>query len=392
MIALITTTRRRSLHTEPSGYIYSLDLDENKVLRRSYNIEPPHREADKNVRGGLRGSKGIAVRNDQIALSNYSAVFRFDPDWNYLGGITHPSCAGIHDILFQGDTIWLTGSRADLLMQFDLSGNLLRYFYMRQPSPANEALNWKPPIQLQSEGILDGQIDFRDPRTHDDSFDSAHVNSICILPDGEIFVSLGFILAREYNTLLQIKKWLIERGVWLKFLNLNRKMRGFLWLKDAPSDLVFHPTKSRAAVMRVSFNGAHSLCLAFSDIIVPSHSLLRLVDDTVIYLNTSTGEVVNFEPYEGKILSETKVTDGFLRGVTALSDNLLIMGSRGELIKFDRERKAVTERITISDDPSEAIYDIKILPPHYSLPPVNFIVPQYTDLHKDHEIAMSDMR
>ena len=100
-----------------------------------------------------------------------------------------------------------------------------------------------------------------------------------------------------------------------------------------------------------------------------SHSLLVLPDDNVIYLNTSSGEVVHFNPLTRLVFSSTKVTDGFLRGVTSLDKRCLLLGSRGELIRFDLPNLKVEGRVKLTEDANEAVYDVKVLPRHYDLPP-----------------------
>jgi hypothetical protein len=95
-------------------------------------------------------------------------------------------------------------------------------------------------------------------------------------------------------------------------------------------------------------------------------------DGTAVYLNTTDGSLVHFNTGSGDILSSTKITDGFLRGITKLSEETLLVGSKGELMVFDLPNRRVEKHIRISDDSHEAVYDVKILPPEYSLPPSDF--------------------
>jgi len=71
------------------------------------------------------------------------------------------------------------------------------------------------------------------------------------------------------------------------------------------------------------------------------------------------------------VLSSTKVTEGFLRGVKALNKDTLILGSKGELLTFDIPTRRVLGTMRLSDDPNESVYDIQFLPEHYSLPPLS---------------------
>jgi hypothetical protein len=378
---LVSTVRRRCPPDQPSGYIYVVDPVKGQVMQRSSIVEPLYRDLDANPRGGMRGAKGIAVRPDQIALANFSKIIRFDPQWNVLGEISHPSCAGIHDILFEGERLWVAAARVDMLVQFDLSGELQRFLYMREPSPALEAIPWKPPLLLTPEHIRSGKIDFRHPQQHvKEDFDRAHVNSVCLLRDGSKLASLGFVFDDKFAALLRLKIRLIQWGVWPAFKAVNRLARGALGKKQKNMDqnLVVKPAKARSALVRIAPDGKRSLCLGLENITAPSHSLLALPDDTVVYLNTTDGSILHVEPYTGKLLSNTRVAvDGFLRGVTTLatgaaSPQTLLVGSRGEIITFDLPECLVLERMKITEDPNEAVYDIKELPAHYEMPPVSF--------------------
>lgn len=373
---IVSTVRRRCPADEPSGYIYVVDPHQRRVVQRSSIVEPLYRELDNNPRGGMRGGKGISVRPDQIALANFSFIQRYDPQWNLLGVITHPSCAGIHDIFFDGDSLWVAAARADLLMRFSLAGTLMDYIYLRQPSPAIEQLSWQPPILLDEEQILNGRIDFRHPQSVEkETYDRAHVNSMCRLPDGDLLVSLGFVFDDQYASLLRLKIRLIQWGIWPALKALNRGVQRALGKKQKNMDqnLVVKPVKAQSALVRINSDGERSLILKMNHITAPSHSLLALEDRSVVYLNTTDGTVLHIDPHYGRVLSTTQVaTGGFLRGVTPLDERRLLVGNRGEIIVFDLPARTVQDRIVLTADPNEAVYDIKELPAHYALPPLSF--------------------
>lgn len=371
---IVSTTRRHTQPNEVSGYLYLIDVVAQRVIQRSTIIEPPYRALETNPRGGMRGCKGISIRPDRIAIANSAAIFHYDPTWNLCGVFSHPSCSAIHDIAFQGDMLWVTSSRTDLLLQFDLDGKLQKHYYLRQPSPALDQLGWHPPRLLTDEQILQGKIDFRNPATHDElAFDRAHVNSVCFLSSGEVLTSLGQIVNTELAVTLRLKVLLMRLGLWPIVLWMNRRLGSVFRIKKGlHSDLVVRPAKARSAVVRISPAGAHELCLEITSVNTPSHSLLVLPDDTALYLNTHKGEVVHFNPRSGEVHSSTKVTDGFLRGVAALQKQSYLMGSRGVLITFDLDAHQVLGSFKFTDDPKESVYDIKILPNHYLPPPISF--------------------
>ena len=372
---IVSTVRRHTPSDEPSGYIHAVDLEKSQVVQRSNIIEPAYREVDDNPRGGMRGSKGITLREGQIALSNFSMVFRYDPQWNLLGVISHPSCAGIHDILFDENSLWVTSARTDTLMHFDLDGNLMDQVYIRGDRSILKSLDWRVPVLLNDDDIRSGRIDFRDPRSHEkESYDRAHLNSICVLPDGDVLVSLGFVFGMEFANLLRLKIFLVKMGIWSPLMAINNQLRNWVGKKDKNTDktLIVHPAQAKSAIVRISSNGNHEICFSLPGMTAPSHSLLSMSDGTAVYLNTTDGSLVHFNTGSGDILSSTKITDGFLRGVTKLSEETLIVGSKGELMVFDLPNRRVEKRIRISDDSHEAVYDVKVLPPEYLLPPLDF--------------------
>ena len=372
-ILLVSTGRRHVPFTEPSGYLYSIDFGRRKILRLTRPIEPVYREFDDNPRGGLRGCRGMAISSSEIAVSNSSVVFRYDTGWNLVGTISHPSCAGIHDILYQGDSIWVTATRADLLMQFTRSGQLIRYYYMRLPSPALEAINWKAPVLLHPSDIEEGKMDLRNPKTHDrEAHNRTHINGLCLLPNGEILASLGLLASDLHMNLIRAKVFLSKIGIWDYLLKINngfqRLIRGS---NKNQRRLVVQPVKGSSAVLKVDSQQNHTLVLFLKGMTVPSHSLLTLPDGSIIYLNTTEGKAIHFGIREEEILSATKVTDGFLRGVAYIGENNVVLGSNQEILLFDLQDRKVFDKIKITDDLNESIYDIKILPNDFSLPPIS---------------------
>lgn len=373
---IVSTVRRHCPPDEPSGYVYVIDPDAHRVIQRSAILEPLFRDLDNNPRGGMRGGKGISVRPDQIAMANFSMIFRYDPQWKLLGAITHPSCAGIHDIMFDGDALWTAAARADLLACFSLDGGLTRHYYLREPSAAVDDLGWRAPVLLNDEIITRGRIDFRHPReVEKETYDRAHLNSLCRLNSGDLLVSLGFVFDARFAGLLRLKIRLVQWGIWPALKSMNKTVRRALGRggKNMDQSLMVKPAQARSALVRLLPNGERRLCLELNKITAPSHSLLALPDDTVIYLNTTDGSLLHVEPYAGQVLSSTTAAEnGFLRGVTQMNERTLLVGSRGDLIIFDLPGRCVHDRFPITNDPNEAVYDIKALPEHYTLPPLSF--------------------
>jgi WD40 repeat protein len=365
---LVTTTHRHCRIGEPSGFIYSVDLETGRVTSGCPVIEPPHLDADPNPRGGMRGAKGMAVLDDQIFLANASAVYRFDAAWNLLGIITHPSCATIHDVVVRHNRLWVTSCSNDLVFEFDLDGTLRRHYYLRNLAEARRALNWMPPVLLTAEGIASGTTDFCDPRTHrHETYNGGHINSLCFLPNGDLLVLMGLMRTRQWNTLLMLKNLLEKGNLWRPLARCVRPLLSLLPLTRVPrGDIGVAVTSAKAAILRIRPDGTHRMDWILSDRRVPTHSLCPCPDGTVLLDDTSDGAILHLDLDRGQVLSRTKVTDEFLRGMCRVSETQVLVGSQRDLLLVDLRKQQVLNRIRLSDNPNASIYDIKWLPPVFN--------------------------
>jgi len=372
---IITTTSRKSNPDQASGYLYVFDVLSEKILHKCPIIEPPFRDVDPNPRGGLRGGKGIAICRDEIFFANSVAVFRFDKNWNLVKVITHPSCSGIHDILIDSENnLWVTSTRNDLLFRFDLEGNLLSFVNFRNIQMLRDSLEWRPKKRLSDLDILDGAIDFRDPRTHIlTDFNRSHVNNVVLDEDGKLLISLGLISSYKFAAFVRSKYKLILWGIWPTLVQINQMLiKMFSLRKDLHSDLVVQPAKGRSVILRMNAEQDLHKCLVIDDISVPSHSIMPLSDRECIYLNTTAGDVVRFDLDTKKVFSSTHVTEDFLRGIYKINDEQVLLGSQNNLLIFDTRQNKVLKRILLTEEKSDAVFAIHELPNDFSLPPVSF--------------------
>jgi len=371
---IVSTASRHKSPDQASGHYYVIDIDTFQIIRCSEIIEPPHREYDTNPRGGVRGGKGIFIREDIVVLSNSSAVYIYNHDWILLSIISHPSLGGIHDLCVVGDQVWITSSRNDLLFCFDFQGNILDYYDFRKMPEVLHDIKWKPKPYLSDKQILSGQIDFRDPRTHDPNVsDAAHINGVDILPGGDLLVSLGLLIDTNFSRLLLLKKWMVEKGIWKKWLALNRVIsRVFSMKKKMHSDMVIQPARAYSAVVRITENRQVKPCLSFYGPTVPSHSVRVLQDGTAVYLNTTNGEIIHFSPDTGVVISKEVLGIKFLRGVRQMKNGNLLVGDHQMLYCYDHLHNKIIDTMQISNDPDEAIYDIYLMPDDLALPPISF--------------------
>jgi len=361
---LITTTIRHTRPGESSGYIYTVDLAGRRVTGQCPVIEPPYIDADPNPRGGMRGAKGIAVLPDEVFIANASLVYRFDRAWNLLGTISHPSCATIHDIAWQDNSLWVTSCSNDLVFQFDLNGRLLSHYNVRAYPHVLQALNWYPPNRLGREDVLRGKIDFRDARTHcHETFDGAHVNSLCFLPNGELLVLLGLVRSRRGVFLLLLKNFLERYGLWNAMLRVVRPAVALLPLARVPrSDVGVSISTAKAAILRIKPSGAPEVAWILPETRVPTHSLCPCPDGTVLLNDTTNGTIIHLDLASGSVLSRIKVTDEFLRGMCLLPSGRVLVGSQRDLLLVDVKKQAVLDKVRLSSNPNVSVYDIKVLP------------------------------
>jgi hypothetical protein len=375
-ILLISTSRRHTPVDQPSGHIMVMDLEKREIIRRCEIIEPPYRVENPNPRGGLRGSKGISVAGNRIAIANASTIFLYDEEWTPITYFYHPSCAGVHDIVLDGETVWVTSARNDILCQLDFTGKMLNYYDTRTFASILTDPKWKPPVFLTREQILNGTIDFRDPRTHDEVFaDASHANSLAKMANGDLLLSCGLLKKQGHLRLLYLKNWMIRAHLWEHFESVNRFFRKKLFKMENRhvGELVVQPAKGSSAIFRVGKNNQVTKCLTLPDATAPSHSVRALKDGSAIYLKTTNGELIHFNPENGEIYAVDQVGGQFLRGATELEDGTLILGDNNKLIHYDLKKHQPIFSLLASPDDMEAIFDFAVLPVNFTLPPESFV-------------------
>jgi len=378
---LISTSCRHTAPNQPSGHLFVFDLDKKALLRICDIIEPPYRDVDPNPRGGFRGLKGISIAGDRIAIANASTVFVYDRNWKPLAHFWHPSCAGIHDIFLMKEKVWVSSSRNDLLICLDFNGRIVSYLDIRCfPLIQNYSTHRLKPFMKPGD-ILDGKIDFRDPRTHDHTItDSMHINSLALFKDGSMLISCGLFRVVSDYALHKINHALKQTPFSESLPQLYRFYKKlFQSEKSNPFEAKsISKEKTYSLLLRVDWNGKAEPGLSLKGCAVPSHSIRILKDGSAIYLNTTTGEIIHFNPENYTIHSTTPIGKNFLRGGEQLADGTLVLGDNNHIIHFDLDERKILSKIMITEDPSEAVFDIHTLPDHFELPPESF-----QQLHKD---------
>lgn len=376
MTLILISTSARNTHVDmPSGELVVYELETRKVIRRCEIIKPPYARFDPNPRGGLRGLKGISIRDDMVAIANASTIFLYDAHWNPIHYFWHPSCALIHDIAFHDDTLWVTSAENDLVVGFSLSGTVKEIINARDYVATIGSPDWRSRKYLTHQQLIAGEIDFRNPATHNNAYsDSAHVNGIAFRKNGEMLVSYGLMKNERHMNLVNLKNKLTRIGVWQKFIKLNETIKNWgRGVREVNSEkLVVHPTPGSSAIIRIDENRNAKLCLLIEKLTFPSHSVTVLEDGSATYLISTCGELMHFDPVSGEILGAFRLGKRFLRGTTQLPDGSLLLGDHTNLLHFDLKKGKVISSTTITDNPLYFVFAIQILPQHFSLPPVSF--------------------
>lgn len=373
---LISTALRHSFENQPSGRLLVFDVELNKVVQGCEIIEPPFRKYDPNPRGGFRGLNGIVIENNLIAIANASTIFLYDKLWTPLGCFWHPSCTGIHDLCFNEDKIWVTSTNNDLLFCFDLNGNLIKHIDVRSLILVKDITNNQVKPFLSKEEILSGKVNFRDPRSYDHIIsDALHVNSFVVLDDGDYLISCGLLRIVDRLALHKLNHWMKQTPLSTLYAKMYKFQRKIL-KKDRKDRLEKTDTLKKntlSIILRVKQDNSCVNALVIDDCFVPGHSLRLLNNSETIYLNSSTGELIIFDPTDFSIKTKNKIGENFLRGARKINDQTLMLGDNNYLIHYDLRNKEVISRTLLSKNPNEAVFDIQILPEGYSLPPESFV-------------------
>lgn len=351
-------------------------MKNKQIIRKCEIIEPPYLNADPNPRGGFRGLKGISIKGNAIAIANASTIFIYDNNWNPLEYLWHPICAGIHDIVLLDDCVWVTSSRNDLLLCMDFKGKIIRYLDARCFPIINQYTSRIIKPFLSTNQIMKGRRNFRDPRTHDHTItDSTHLNSLALLDNGDMLISYGLLRIISDTTMHKINHAL-KNTPFSELMNNLFALYKKIFIKSINTGFeanTISKGKTYSLLLQLNQLGEVTPSIVLSGCTVPSHSVRILQDGTGIYLNTTTGELIHFNPQDNHIFSSTPIGMKFMRGADQLADESLVIGDNNQMIHFSLTKREVISRTTITDDTFEAVFDIKVLPDNFTLPPESFV-------------------
>lgn len=171
----MTTVVRHKAYGE-EGYVYVVDWEQKKVLHR-LQLPPPQVRHDRTL-----GPRGITFLNGLCYVANADTLFGYSADWELKHTISHPWFAHIHEIAATDETIWVTSTGCDAVLEVDEQSRVVsEYFLGEQPDEVRNAVGISP-------RRIDRRRDYRRDLWQKE-VDVAHPNAVSI-HSGRPYVTL----------------------------------------------------------------------------------------------------------------------------------------------------------------------------------------------------------
>ena len=119
---------RSSQQGDSHGGLYLVDLDK---MSFEQVVDWNEEQIDWEGMGGERGLRGIAFYNQKIICATSSQLLFFDQEFNLLNIYTNKYLSGCHEICVEANTLFITSTDFDSILEFDLQTNkfISAYFY-----------------------------------------------------------------------------------------------------------------------------------------------------------------------------------------------------------------------------------------------------------------------
>jgi hypothetical protein len=164
-----------------SGELVRVDWDRGEVLDRvpmaSFNPKIDH---DPNPRGGTRGFRGVLVSRDEVIAATYHSLHVFNHDLKPLGEITHPLFSNLHELAWQGDSIWVTSTGIDAAFRINRAGQVLESWWPREDPETARHFNLHP---LEIDKSQDNRLRFLGRDGSESSPSHVHLNAVAVWND-----------------------------------------------------------------------------------------------------------------------------------------------------------------------------------------------------------------
>ncbi|MBI1731994.1 MAG: hypothetical protein HYR49_04400 [Gammaproteobacteria bacterium] len=125
MIAYVTSLIRY----ESYGWVYKVDLDQKRVLKRARIHTSSHTSSAVAVHGGPHG---LAWADDLLVTVTFSDLVFLDRELNEVRRHSHPYLADGHGLCSYGDHIWVSSCSNDAILRFSVGGEMLEYRFLEE--------------------------------------------------------------------------------------------------------------------------------------------------------------------------------------------------------------------------------------------------------------------
>lgn len=338
MRVIATTVVRESLRgKQKTGFIYDVDWDDRKVLRRFSVPDPRFRKTDDNPRGGMRGGRGVAVTRHGIVVANYDTLYRYDDDWQVVDAFSHPLFVGIHEIDWDGEHLWIAATGIDAVLKASLDGRAHVAWDPHAPGVAARfALRRRP-------HAIDGSLDYRTRQAP--LIDECHLNGVT-RRDTTLVVNCGLVRG---------SKPLAFRFAY----RVQRKLR----IPDRTKPGPRHSAPSM--VLAIDDDGAIRTLLELGNHDFPTHNG-QLLDSSRLAINDSTARALRVFALEGpRELTSVQVPGTWLRGLEPIDSSHVFVGiAPAAVVLVDVDHGVIEGKMQLSTNPNEAVHGLTLCPPH----------------------------
>lgn len=324
MRCVATTIIRHTPFGRPvSGRIFYVDFAKGVILKEKSVPPPLYPLSDDNPRGGVRGGRGVGIRDGKIYIANYDSIFVYNKKLKLLERITHPLFAGLHEIEVVKDGIWAASTWIDLLLKVDFKGNILFYWYYR------EDRDFLKKVGRDMVPVIDFQNDYRRYLKGGVTLlKRAHINCVRFYKRNKAVVTFGQC---TYSNNENKEK-----------LRTNQASWGYVVILDTKQKFSY-PLYKR----KLNF---------------PMHNGEILPDKFLVLNNSHRMENLLIDIKTKKIKKKIKVPGTWLRGLAVWSRRQIIVGSApASIYEINLEKGRITNFMNLSRNPNEAIHGLCIV-------------------------------
>ncbi|MEW6981784.1 aspartyl/asparaginyl beta-hydroxylase domain-containing protein [Colwelliaceae bacterium 6471] len=301
---VIATSVIRGAHqNESHGGVYLIDLN-NETYKQV--VDWDNCNIDFSGRGWDRGLRGICFYNEHIYIASSDELFCFDQDFTIVDSYKNPYLKHAHEIVVDGDSLYITSTGFDSVLRFNLSTNVFEHAWLiRISSSGSMELNQYEPVEPF--GPEPGN--------------TTHINNVFCDSEG-------------------------------------------LYVSGRNAPYLFHFYQDKAKMLCKLPLGTHNAKKYNNGIIFNDTE-----SDQVVYMSNYDYVVATVPNYHVDDLTHTELGDknlarqAFGRGLCTLEENIAIGGSSPSTISvYDMNNGAIIKTVNISMDIRNAIHGLEIWP------------------------------